>query len=163
MNVSDRILKITIIFYRIPRRKASLCQRRTQEPPSLAETALGKPQATRNETNTRRKWGLIECWGDKNGTTWAATQVGLRPVEAGLGGHDAGVWGSTPGSRTNRYRYQNTVDWHCQNIRPSMGFVGMKLIWEVKIRAVLMEPLHQMMYYKSSFRFCFSWWWIIEA
>ena len=24
-------------------------------------------------------------------TTWPATQVGLRPVKAGLGGHDAGV------------------------------------------------------------------------
>ena len=27
----------------------------------------------------------------KSGTTWPATQVGLRPLESGLGGHDAGV------------------------------------------------------------------------
>ena len=31
--------------------------------------------------------------------TWSATQVGLRPVESGLGGHEEGVWGSTRGSR----------------------------------------------------------------
>ena len=30
-------------------------------------------------------------------TTWPATQVGLRPVKAGLGGHDAGVWGVDEG------------------------------------------------------------------
>ena len=28
----------------------------------------------------------------ETGTAWAATQVGLRPVESGLGGHDDGVW-----------------------------------------------------------------------
>ena len=31
------------------------------------------------------------------GTTWPATQVGLRRVKAGLGGHDAGVWGVDEG------------------------------------------------------------------
>ena len=30
-------------------------------------------------------------------TTWSATQVGLRRVKAGLGGHDAGVWGVEEG------------------------------------------------------------------
>ena len=97
MNLSDHILTITIIFYRITWGKASLCQRQTQEQSSLAETALGKPQATRNEMATGRKWGLIEWWEDKNGTTWPATQVGLRPVEAGLGGHDAAVSGVDAG------------------------------------------------------------------
>ena len=33
----------------------------------------------------------------KMGTTWSATQVGLRRVESGLGGHDAGVSGGDAG------------------------------------------------------------------
>ena len=33
----------------------------------------------------------------KMGTTWSATQVGLRPVKAGLGGHDDGVSGVDEG------------------------------------------------------------------
>ena len=33
----------------------------------------------------------------KIGTTWSATQVGLRPVKAGLGGHDAGASGDDEG------------------------------------------------------------------
>ena len=33
----------------------------------------------------------------KMGTTWSATQVGLRPVKAGLGGHDDGVSGGDAG------------------------------------------------------------------
>ena len=31
------------------------------------------------------------------GTAWAATEVGLRRVKAGLGGHDAGVSGGDEG------------------------------------------------------------------
>ena len=33
----------------------------------------------------------------KMGTTWSATQVGLRGVKSGLGGHDAGVSGGDAG------------------------------------------------------------------
>ena len=33
----------------------------------------------------------------KMGATWSATQVGLRPFKAGLGGHDAGVSGVDAG------------------------------------------------------------------
>ena len=33
----------------------------------------------------------------KMGATWSAPQVGLRPVKAGLGGHDAGVSGGDEG------------------------------------------------------------------
>ena len=33
----------------------------------------------------------------KMGATWSATQVGLRPVKAGLGGHDDGVSGDDEG------------------------------------------------------------------
>ena len=33
----------------------------------------------------------------KLGTTWSATKVWLRPVKAGLGGHDAGVSGVDDG------------------------------------------------------------------
>ena len=33
----------------------------------------------------------------KRGTTWPATQVGLRPVKSGLGGHDDGVSGDDEG------------------------------------------------------------------
>ena len=53
----------------------------------------------------------------KNGKTWPATQVGLRPVEAGLGGHDAGVWGvdegvknaSSPIPKRGRYALSDCV------------------------------------------------------
>ena len=33
----------------------------------------------------------------KLGTTWSATKVWLRPVKAGLGGHDAGLSGVDEG------------------------------------------------------------------
>ena len=33
----------------------------------------------------------------KLGTTWSATKVWLRPVKAGLGGHEAGVFGVDEG------------------------------------------------------------------
>ena len=33
----------------------------------------------------------------KNDTTWPATQVGPRPVESGLGGHEEGVLGDDEG------------------------------------------------------------------
>ena len=33
----------------------------------------------------------------ERGATWPATQVGMRPVEAGLGGHDDGAWGVDDG------------------------------------------------------------------
>ena len=36
--------------------------------------------------------GLIEFLNE-NDTTWSATQVGLRRVGSGLGGHDEGVFG----------------------------------------------------------------------
>ena len=34
---------------------------------------------------------------NKNDTTWSATQVGPRTVKAGLGGHEAGVFGVDEG------------------------------------------------------------------
>ena len=34
-------------------------------------------------------------------TTWSATQVGLRPVKSGLGGHDDGVWGVDDGVKNS--------------------------------------------------------------
>ena len=58
-----------------------------------------------------RGWDDIQA---KNGPTWTTTEVGLRPVESGLGGHEEGVirvdagvknsslllwkWGRTAGS-----------------------------------------------------------------
>ena len=41
----------------------------------------------------------------KNQPTWPAIQVGLRPLESGLGGHEEWVGGLTNGSRTHRSRY----------------------------------------------------------
>ena len=44
---------------------------------------------------------MFEGGGDvivaERGATRPATQVGLRPVKLGLGGHDAGVWGVDEG------------------------------------------------------------------
>ena len=36
----------------------------------------------------------------KNDATWSATRVGLRPLESGLGGHDAGVFWVDEGVET---------------------------------------------------------------
>ena len=38
----------------------------------------------------------------ENDATWPATQVCLRPLESGLGGHDAGVFGVEEGVETTR-------------------------------------------------------------
>ena len=53
-------------------------------------------------------------------TTRPATQVGLRPVESGLGGHDDGVRGSTRAPKTYRRHFGNRDDRHCQHWAPSV-------------------------------------------
>ena len=40
----------------------------------------------------------------ERGATWPATQVGLRPVEAGLGGHDDGASGVNEGVKSTSTR-----------------------------------------------------------
>ena len=40
----------------------------------------------------------------KIGTTWSATQLGPRPVESGLGGHDDGVWGVDDGVENSSFQ-----------------------------------------------------------
>ena len=62
--------------------------------------------------------GVPSLFRVKIETTWSATQVGLGPVESGLGGHDDGVSGLTRGSRTHHSRYENGDEWPCQNVRP---------------------------------------------
>ena len=56
------------------------------------------------------------------------TQVCLRAVKSGLGGHDAGVWGSTAGSRTHLPSCENGDELPGQIMPPSvvMPDVGMK-------------------------------------
>ena len=60
---------------------------------------------------------LTDVEGERagNDTTWSATQVGPRTTEAGLGGHEDGVWGSTRVSKPHRSRYRNGVGRHRQN------------------------------------------------
>ena len=59
----------------------------------------------------------------KRGTTWPATQVGLRTVKSGLGGHDDGASGDDEGSKSNRYRYRNG-DEGVSDSATFSGFVG---------------------------------------
>ena len=56
-------------------------------------------------------------------TTWPATQVGLRTVKSGLGGHDDGASGDDEGSKSNRYRYRNG-DEGVSDSATFSGFVG---------------------------------------
>ena len=51
---------------------------------------------------------------NKNDTTWPATQVGLRPVKAGLGGHEAGVFGVDDGVENTSLPYENGDERSCQ-------------------------------------------------
>ena len=57
-------------------------------PKRVPETAMGHHDGCHD---MMFDW-LIEFF-NKNDTTRSATQVGPRPVEAGLGGQDDGVWG----------------------------------------------------------------------
>ena len=68
---------------------------------------------------------------DGNDTTWSATQVGARRVEAGLGGNDDGAWGSTRGRKQIDF-YANWADWQCQNRAHSVVFVVRRLIFQTK-------------------------------
>ena len=52
--------------------------------------------------------------------TWPATQVGLRPVKAGLGCHEAGVFGVDDGVEKYRSRYENGDELPCQKVRHSV-------------------------------------------
>ena len=71
---------------------------------------------------------------NKNDTTWSATQVGLRPVKAGLGGHDDGVWGSTRGSRTHRFCSENGDERQGRMRPPSVVLreQAMKVAWSIE-------------------------------
>ena len=55
-------------------------------------------------------------------TTRLATQVGLRPVKAGLGGHDAGASGLMRELKTHRSSNENGVDQHGWNCAPPVGY-----------------------------------------
>ena len=60
------------------------------------------------------------------------TQVGLRAVKAGLGGHDDGVLGSTRGSRAHHSSYQNGDDWQCRIVPLSVIFMDKRTIVKAK-------------------------------
>ena len=58
---------------------------------SLTHNAFKEARGDITTGVTRRFLRGVEGEPAGNDTTWAATQVGLRTVEAGLGGHDDGV------------------------------------------------------------------------
>mgnify|MGYP004601358651 CR=1 FL=1 len=70
----------------------------------------------------------------KNETTWSATQVGLRPVESGLGGHDDGASGVDDGVKKTSPSYENGDDSPSWIIPPSV--VLSKLSMKVSVRIV---------------------------
>ena len=59
---------------------------------------LGMVQNNHNESEKKTKNEL------QRGATWPATQVGLRPVKAGLGGHDDGASGVDDGVEKSSIR-----------------------------------------------------------
>ena len=81
---------------------------------------------------TTRSLRGVEGEQPRNDTTRPATQVSLRRVESCLGGHEAGVWGSTRGSRMHRSGYENGDDWPCQIVRPSVILQVLTMILSVR-------------------------------
>ena len=49
-------------------------------------------------------------------TTCPATRVWLKPIKAGLGGHEEGVMGVDEGSRTHRSRSENGDERQGRNV-----------------------------------------------
>ena len=58
-------------------------------------------------------------------TTRPETEPGRRPIKAGLGVQESGVWGSTKGSKTHRFRYRNGDEWPCRIVPPSVILPGL--------------------------------------
>ena len=53
-------------------------------------------------------------------TTRSAPQVGPRPSESGLGGHEAGVSGVDEGARMRRFHCENGDEWPGQIVSLSV-------------------------------------------
>ena len=68
---------------------------------------------------TRPFLTVVEGEPTGNDTTWSATQVGPRRVEACLGGQDDGASGVDVGSKTDRSSYQNGDDGQCPILQHS--------------------------------------------
>ena len=78
---------------------ARLAEMQTKHLPHVLESTT--PSETLPETSRRGSrhgiGGVPSTFGVKNGITWSATQVRLRRVKAGLGGHEEGVGGVDDG------------------------------------------------------------------
>ena len=65
--------------------------------------------------------------------TWPATQVGLRPVKAGLGGHEAGVFGVDDGVDNTSLPCENGDEQSCQKVSHSVILRVSRMITSVEI------------------------------
>ena len=72
--------------------------------------------------------------------TWPATQVCPRSVKSCLGGHEAGVWAMTRGSRRHRSRCGYGDEWPCQNVPPSVILSELKMIMSARNETEQTEP-----------------------
>ena len=97
MKLFVAILKLTIIFIKLTKKKRTISPEPMGRPPSRAETPTRRPRRVEEGgcRNVRKR--IIERFRMKIWTTWPATQVGPRPVKAGLGGHEEGVRGVDDG------------------------------------------------------------------
>ena len=111
------------------------------------------------------RWFLRGVGGKlvRNDTTGSATQVGLRPVKAGLWGHDDGASGVDEGVENGSIPLSKGDDWHCRNQAPSVVFVAKRMIWRWKAKRPTWNSIVRRHISLTSFRLCFSWQWNKEV
>ena len=72
-----------------------------------------------------------------------ATQVCLRGVKAGRGGHDAGVFGVDEGSKTHRPRYGNGSEWSRRMPQHPVTSVAKTTKTSARIKRATMKRHHR--------------------
>ena len=117
MKLSMAILKLTIIFIKLTKKKRAISPNPMGRLTSRAERPLRRARRVEEGDVRRLERMIIERFQMKIDTTWPATQVGLRPVKSGLGGHDDGVWGVDDGVKNSSTRYENGDEWCIRSCR----------------------------------------------
>ena len=125
MKLTDRILKLTIIFTKITKR-GRFTRNQWGSQQAVVKDPRDDPDGSKKgkpEGQKKNNWAFL----NENFTTWPATQVCRRPVKSGLGGHDDGVSGVDDGVENASLWFWNGDEWPGRNVQPSVIFGDLRM------------------------------------
>ena len=141
MKLFITILKLTIIFIKLTKKKRMISPKPMGRPPSRAERPVWRARRVEEGDVGRPERRIIECFRMKSGTNgWRHKSVG-DPSRRVWKATTPAFRGLTTGSRIHRSCYENGDERHNRFVPPSVisGLLSMKT--DVKSKAVS-TPLH---------------------